>query len=695
MPVDIIEAARRPALLSYVRNRQCVLFVGAGLSRPAGYPGWRDLMTTVVQHTGEARGASTVTRELGDLLEAGRFAELADQCRELLGRQRFASLLREELDRPALPPEATHRAIVETPYASIVTTNFDTLLEDAYALWSDEGVPKCPTGAQLGRHGTLLLDRTFFILKAHGTIREAASLVFTSEDYRRITHANPAFQAMMSAILLSHAVLFVGYSLSDPNFRLLLDGQLSVFGAQAPPRYALMEGIGSTEAQILRRTTGIEAISYPKGEHESVATFLGEIAAATRSNASRRGGASTVLRARAPLPCLRVEIRPRDAMLDMEWFETTTDDFSGLRVPLEQRSMGSTASLSWSDLLAVSSELGGSFSPAAIRQVGAAIARPFADLGVPLVDDAAHRVVILDVPNELAAIPWEWTLVRKQPLCLQAPVCRRVPGLDDASRGRPFFHAPLRVLVIGDALAESALHHHALPGTRAEAQEIARLFTSVKDPHEVTVLVGRDASYTRVLEALSTGYDIVHLAGVAYIDDNGESVVPLHDGWVSASELATLLIQRPPGLLFVNEDCSGFVPWFGDGSAPAGDGTQSGAFADFYHRLQQRRPGLERVVARAGVGVFIGCMAPAQEDTARDLAVSFYSHLLAGNDVSQALCRARQEAVRDNDPTHLLFAMAGYADTRIVETSKRTRPAARSVGRPVADNASRARRRRA
>ena len=61
---------------------------------------------------------------------------------------------------------------------------------------------------------------------------------------------------MMAAILLTHAIVFVGYSLNDPNFRLLLDSQLSVFGTQAPPRYAVMEDVGKVEAQILQRIAG-------------------------------------------------------------------------------------------------------------------------------------------------------------------------------------------------------------------------------------------------------------------------------------------------------------------------------------------------------------------------------------------------------------------------------------------------------
>jgi hypothetical protein len=657
------DAALRPALLSHVRERRCVLFVGAGLSRPAGYPGWRGLMEAVVQETTRRSGDDAAAAELKALLDAGRYAELADQCRETLGRTLFTALLRKELARPVTPPEATHRPIVQTPYSAIVTTNFDTLLEDAYALWSDEGIPKAPTGAELGRHGTLLLDRAFFVLKAHGTIHDEASLVFTSEDYRRITHANPAFQSMMAAILLSHAIVFVGYSLSDPNFRLLLESQLSVFGAQAPPRYAVMEGVGALEAQIMRRTAGIEIISYPRGAHDNVAMFLEAIAAQTRPRASRRPPRRTVLRRAHPLPALHLAIRPHGAMLDVEWFETTTADLAGVGVPLERRWTASAVSLPWLEL----SRTAGNLATTGPRAVGALLARPFEALGIPLVVEGDARLVVLDVPRALAGLPWEWMLVNGEPLCLQAPLCRMVPGSDDASRGRPFFHSPLRVLVVGDALAESRYTRHPLPGTREEAEAIRDRFLKASPGHEVTVLVGRQASYERVLREIMDGYDIVHMTGAAYVDPLGESVVPLHDGHVSASELATLLIRNPPGLLFVNEDHSGFVPVIGDRRFFMPEGGE--AFDDFYHRLEQHRPGLERVVARAGVGTFIGCMAPATESVARDIAVAFYEALLAGLPVSQALFRARSSVRAPEDNTPLMFAMEGYADARVTPDS--------------------------
>jgi hypothetical protein len=656
------DAARMPALLSHVRERRCALFVGAGLSRPAGYPGWLGLMDATVAATVAGLGddGGNTVAELGRLLDAGRYAEVADQCRHLLGRQRFWEFLRSQLSGPAEPPEATHRAIVRSPYACVVTTNFDTLIEDAFARWSPAGIPKAPTGMQLGEHGTLLVDGAFFVLKAHGTIHDEPSLVFTSEDYRRMIHANPAFQAMMAAILLSHALLFVGYSLNDPNFRLLIESQLSIFGKDAPPRYALMEGVGRTEAEILRRTAGIEVIPYPAGRHEVVASFLGTIADVTAPPVGGHPGLVRLDPVPPARPVLSVVLRPHHALLEVIWFETTTRDLPGVTVPLERRWMSTVGPVPWGGL----AEVSGASGSGGIRGAGRLLGALFGKLPIPWASTDPGRTVVLDVPVELAGLPWEWMEVGGQPLCLVAPVCRRVSGLSDSSRGRPIAQSPLRVLLVGDTLAK-AERPHALPETREEVEAIRDCFEADSAGHRVTVLTGSNACYHRVLEAIGTGgHDIVHVAGVAYVDDSGESVLPLHDGHVRASEVATLLIRRPPSLVFLDADTSGFVPAFG-GWRPMALGP-GGGFSDFYARLARHRAGFERVVSRAGVGTFIGCMAEAAARTARDLSTAFYRHLLAGMPVAQALFEARRKVASGGEDTALLYAMAGYPDTVLV-----------------------------
>lgn len=80
---------------------------------------------------------------------------------------------------------------------------------------------------------------------------------------------------------MTHALLFVGYSLNDTNFRLLLDQQFTVFNGQVPPRYALLSGVGIAEEDILWQTARLQVLSYPDGQHQHVEQFLEKLADAT------------------------------------------------------------------------------------------------------------------------------------------------------------------------------------------------------------------------------------------------------------------------------------------------------------------------------------------------------------------------------------------------------------------------------
>src|SRR4051812_18801549 len=126
-PGSNLDTPELAALSNYIRERKCVLFVGAGLSRDAGLPDWRRLMRTILDKTKSESATPEAAGELEALFDRGKYIELADQCRELLSPGYFHAILRQLLGGPVQPTDL-HRAIVETPYACIVTTNFDTLL---------------------------------------------------------------------------------------------------------------------------------------------------------------------------------------------------------------------------------------------------------------------------------------------------------------------------------------------------------------------------------------------------------------------------------------------------------------------------------------------------------------------------------------------------------------------------------------
>jgi hypothetical protein len=250
-----------------------VLFVGAGLSAAAGLPDWKSLLVAMVDEIESDGVPDGSTSELRALVAAGKLLEVADHCRQRLGERRYQELLGERLRGGAGDIPDVHRLITQLPFSAVVTTNYDKLLERAYSHFRGE-LPKVVTSRDRESLGSLLFSGGFFILKAHGDIDDAASLVLTARDYREIIHANPAFDALFSALLMTRSLLIVGYSLADPDFRLLLDRQLSTFGENIPERYAVMAGVGMVEADVMKRAANIRVLPYPEGQHDEVPAFL-------------------------------------------------------------------------------------------------------------------------------------------------------------------------------------------------------------------------------------------------------------------------------------------------------------------------------------------------------------------------------------------------------------------------------------
>ncbi|MDY7227558.1 SIR2 family protein [Hyalangium rubrum] len=260
-------------LVRYIQQGRCVVFVGAGLSSAAGLPTWRKLLLEVVDDMVAALPeGETHQAELQRLVEQGKLLEVADFCKEELGAA-YHQFLTDKLrgDKEALP--AVHQTLMQLPFSAWVTTNYDKLLERAYA--AEKGAyPKTLTHKDTEALGGLLFNGGPFILKAHGDIDRPETVVLTSRDYSEIIHANPAFNEVFTGLLLTKALFFVGYSLSDPDFRLLMDRQLTHFRGYVPERYALMTDLGPVERDVLWRTARIRVIPYTSGKHEEVPLFL-------------------------------------------------------------------------------------------------------------------------------------------------------------------------------------------------------------------------------------------------------------------------------------------------------------------------------------------------------------------------------------------------------------------------------------
>lgn len=102
----------------------------------------------------------------------------------------------------------------------VITTNYDGLLETIF-----------PEFAVYAGQEQLLFNPSYDvgeIFKIHGSTNDPETLVLTTSDYDQFNTRNPYLAAKLLTIFVEHPVVFLGYSLSDPNIKQILQNIGSV-----------------------------------------------------------------------------------------------------------------------------------------------------------------------------------------------------------------------------------------------------------------------------------------------------------------------------------------------------------------------------------------------------------------------------------------------------------------------------------
>jgi hypothetical protein len=104
----------------------------------------------------------------------------------------------------------------------IITTNWDVLLEGLF--------PDFKT--YIGQDALLFSSPASIaeIYKSHGCCTEPSSLVLTAADYQNFNKKNPYLAAKLLTLFTEHPVIFLGYSLSDPNITAILASLVRCLG---------------------------------------------------------------------------------------------------------------------------------------------------------------------------------------------------------------------------------------------------------------------------------------------------------------------------------------------------------------------------------------------------------------------------------------------------------------------------------
>ena len=201
------------------RNGKLSIFVGSAISYDSGLPSWASLIEDMAK---AIPGVSS-----------SNYLQVAEHYYLQFGRNTYLRKINDSFSKSAIP-NAIHRKIFKLSPSTIITTNWDTLIEDAahdsgeiyYKVVDDESLSSSPSSR--------------LIVKMHGDLT-ASNFVFRESDYLQYSDNFPLIENYVKSVFSTNVVVFIGYSLSDYNLNLILEW-VRKRTSSAPPVYTIIPG---------------------------------------------------------------------------------------------------------------------------------------------------------------------------------------------------------------------------------------------------------------------------------------------------------------------------------------------------------------------------------------------------------------------------------------------------------------------
>ena len=107
-----------------IRLHECCAFIGSGLSRLVSYPLWSDLLLTLSNEAKKLVEESINDEQLDNY-------DKAEIYKEILGAEKYTDIVSHEFDpdNDKQPFSSTHLDLIELPFISYITTNYDLVID--------------------------------------------------------------------------------------------------------------------------------------------------------------------------------------------------------------------------------------------------------------------------------------------------------------------------------------------------------------------------------------------------------------------------------------------------------------------------------------------------------------------------------------------------------------------------------------
>jgi hypothetical protein len=269
------------ALVTELVSRRCIVFLGSGASagcesldgtkRP---PDWNNFLNNLMNSITDRANNEPIIRSL---LTKEKYLEAAEIILELIPKADYSRYIISELETPRYIPSSIHSSVLSIDPKIVITTNYDKIYDNYCTNGSAE------EGYNVAKYyedhlASDLRSPRRIIIKAHGCVSDIGKIILTKSQYFSARQKYSNFYKILDALFIANTILFVGYSLNDPDIQLVLENANIAAPADHPHYFVTGNNLNPIIKKANSNSYNLEFIEYETGNYTELQEGLKELA---------------------------------------------------------------------------------------------------------------------------------------------------------------------------------------------------------------------------------------------------------------------------------------------------------------------------------------------------------------------------------------------------------------------------------